>query len=290
MMKRIAPQILALLILAVPLWGQNVQFDVSHSTDWQIGEMSTQISFYLADAGIRLPTGRFMAEETLRDAYPRLLRQSLMSLRVDSSSTIADLVERGELSLEELDALCLAAEQTAPSLSTDLSRMSARYKIFMERVGSLFGRQGRVVEAERPLIPVPTVNYTGIVIFADEELPIRGRMTAALLEPCLFPRIWDTDMNLFYERNMSEQRPVVRYTTRENVLRPTPSGLEGELAELAGPNPLRIIARGAFGISPTDPVIDRQDALLILSSENNRRLLRQGRVILVLDEQMLTVP
>jgi hypothetical protein len=54
-----------------------------------------------------------------------------------------------------------------------------------------------------------------------------------------------------------------------------------------GSNPLRIIARGVFGIDPTDPVIDRDDALLILSTENNRRLLREGRVVLVLNEGKL---
>jgi hypothetical protein len=288
MMKRVVPKILALLILTIPLWGQSVNFDVSHSIDWKLGETSTLVSFSLAEAGIKLPTGRFMAEETLRDAYPRFLRQSLMPLRVDSSSTIAGLVERGELLLEDLDALCLAAERTAPSLSTDMSRMSGRYSMFMEKIVSVLDtRRGRIVEAERPLIPVPTINYTGIIIFADEELPVRGRRTGAILEPCFFPKIWDTNMNIFYERNMSEQKTILRYTSRENVLRPTPSGLEGELAKLAGPNPLRIIARGAFGVNPTDPIIDREDALLILSSENNRRLLREGRIILVLDEKML---
>jgi hypothetical protein len=54
-----------------------------------------------------------------------------------------------------------------------------------------------------------------------------------------------------------------------------------------GSNPLRILAREVFGLNPTDPVIDREDALKILSSENNRRLLREGRVVLVLNETKL---
>jgi hypothetical protein len=132
---------------------------------------------------------------------------------------------------------------------------------------------------------------------ADGELPIHGRNTDALVRPCLFPKIWDTEMNQIYERNITDpaiskegQRMIVRYTTAESIFRPTPSGLEGELAELAGPNPLRIIARGVFGVCPTDPVIDREDALVIMATENNRRLLREGRVVLVLNSAVLKNP
>jgi hypothetical protein len=48
------------------------------------------------------------------------------------------------------------------------------------------------------------------------------------------------------------------------------------------------MARGLFGVLPTDPVIDREDALLILSSENNRKLLNEGRIVIVLDKKQLT--
>ena len=104
-------------------------------------------------------------------------------------------------------------------------------------------------------------------------------------------------MNLIYERNMVEPSSVsfagkdgtfmIFYAVADSIFRPTPSGLEGELASLLGPRPLRILARGVFGVTPTDPVIDRDDALKIISTENNRRLLREGRVALVLNEKML---
>jgi hypothetical protein len=53
---------------------------------------------------------------------------------------------------------------------------------------------------------------------------------------------------------------------------------------------LRIIARGVFGARPTDPIIDRDDALLILSTEANRRLLREGRIAIVLNSEVLKHP
>jgi hypothetical protein len=284
---------LCLLILAVfPIWGQQASFSVSSSVDWVKGELYSEVSFDLAQAGVRLPTGRFLAEEILNDAYPELLRPNLLSLRLDSNTTVANMAERGELPLALLDSICLEAEKVPPSLSPDLKRMTGRYTMLLDRISALFTLHRQAIEPPKPLIRAPSADYTGIIIIADSELPVHGRRGQALLEPCIFPKIWDTDMNLIFERNMLEPESptgnrMVRYIARESIFRPSPSGLEGELAALLGSNPLRIIAREIYGVNPTDPVIDREDALKILSSENNRRLLREGRVALVLNETKL---
>lgn len=278
------------LVVLIPAFGQDnqIRFDVSGSIDWARGELYTQASFDLAQAGLKLPSGRFMGEETLREASPRLIRPYLLALRVDSGSTIADLIDRGELSLGELDGLSLETGKTPPSLSADLTRMIGRYTVLIEQISALLARHRQAAEPGRPLVPVQAADYTGIIIIADEELPIHGRNTWALAAPCLFPKIWDTSMNLVYERNMTQPgTPEVRYSSTDSIFRPTPSGLEGDLAALVGPNPLRILAREIFGITPTDLVIDRDDALKILSTDNNRRLLREGRVLLVLNGKML---
>jgi hypothetical protein len=98
-------------------------------------------------------------------------------------------------------------------------------------------------------------------------------------------------MNLVYERNIldpkSANRTLVRYAAEADIFRDNPSGLSPELSALVGDNPLRIIARGVFGIRPTDPIIDREDALVILSSEENRRLLREGKVAIILGDGAL---
>jgi hypothetical protein len=288
-MKKQFAVLLSLVIFAFPLAGQT-RFDVSFSVDWTKTESYALVSYDLAQAGVRLPAGRLMGEEILKEAYPRLLRPHLLSIRADSGSTLGDLVERGDLLIGELDAISREAGVKPPNLSTDLSRMIGRYTLVIEKISSLLTRHRRAIEPDKPLIPVQTADYTGIIIIVDGEQPIWGRKSRSFAEPCIFPKIWDTNMNLVYERNMLEPgigRPMVRYTSVESVIRPTPSGLEGELAELLGRNPLRILARGIFGINPTDPVIDRDDALKILSSENNRRLLREGRVALVLSAKML---
>jgi hypothetical protein len=80
---------------------------------------------------------------------------------------------------------------------------------------------------------------------------------------------------------------MVHYSSLQNIFQNNPSGLTAELQQIVGERPLRIFARGVFGINPTDLIIDRSDALLIISSEENRRLLSQGRVVIILDESVL---
>lgn len=279
---------LALLSFTSPVWSQEslIRFESSGQVDWLREEFNAQASFNLAQAGIKLPAGRFMGEETLGEAYPRLIRPYLLSIRVDSSSTIGSLVEKGEVSLEDIDRFSLEAEKIPPSLSADLARMTGSYTISLGKISAFLSQHRRAAEPAKPLIPAYTADYTGIIIIASEELPVHGRRAQARMEPCLFPKIWDTNMNLIYERNMFEPSRglIVRYAESESIFRPTPSGLEGDLAALVGPNPLRILAREVFGINPTDPVIDTDDALRIISSENNRRLLGEGRIILVVPQ------
>jgi hypothetical protein len=95
-------------------------------------------------------------------------------------------------------------------------------------------------------------------------------------------------MGLVYDRNMTDSEAgMVCYVSRESILARSPSGLDETLLSRVGTNPLRIMARGVFGETPTDPIIDREDARVNLTSEVNRRLLREGRVALVLDRSVL---
>jgi hypothetical protein len=212
---------------------------------------------------------------------------------MDSSLTIEDYVEAGNFSLLQAEGLALSARAVPPSLSPDFAKLQANYTISLAGISGEFIRHSRPAEIRHILTPAPAASYTGIIIIAAEELPVHGMKTSALTLPCLFPKIWDTDMNLIYERNTlntaggEAPRSMVRYAPPETIFRSTPSGLSPELEALVGNKPLRIIARGVFGIRPTDPVIDQEDALTIISSEENRRLLREGKVVIVLNDGVL---
>jgi hypothetical protein len=292
-MKRIS-LMFCIILLAGRVRGET-KIDVSGSLSWDTMELNAAVALNLNAAGLRLPTGRSQGEELIGLEYPNLLRPYLLSIPIDSSTTIADLVQRGELSPQNAGTIARSARRVPPVLSADLSLLSASYTIDLTRVSARFIRHSQAREIRRPLIPAPAAAYTGIIIIAGEELPVHGRFSSALVQPCLFPKIWDSDMRLIYEKNMLDPQnktktTMVRYVPEERVFQSTPSGLDPDLISLVGTNPLRILARGVFGIRPTDPVIDREDALLILSSEANLRLIREGRVVMALHKSVLKSP
>jgi hypothetical protein len=265
---------------------------ISGTVYWEWARMDAKVSLALASAGLKLPTGRSQGEEIINMEFPRLVRSYLMALAVDSSSTLGDLIDRGAYDLSELHGIPSTAKRTAPSLSTDFSMLTANYGVDLRRIVSSLVLHRNPIGTMGTLLPVPSRPYTGIIILADDTLPVHGKRTSAPGVPCFFPKIWDTQMNLVYERNMvdpavAKTRGIVRYVPRSKVLRPTPSGLDAELTALVGEQPLRILARGFFGARPTDPIIDRADALTLISLEENRRLLREGRVVLVLSDGAL---
>jgi len=266
---------------------------VRGAVEWDRMEISAEISIGLAEAGIRLPAGRLQGEAMLAAEYLRLIRPAILGLQADSSSTIADLVGRGEWSLFELESLALGARSVPPALSPGLDRLSASYSLCIGGISGAFIRHARPIDVPRTLAPVPAPAFTGILIVASGELPVHGREGSALARPALFPRIWDSQMGLVFERNMLDPaagRPMARYFCRRAIFAGGPTGLSPELAAVVGDRPLRVFASGVFGAVPTDPIISREDALQIISLQENRDLLRGGRVAIILDEPALRVP
>lgn len=278
-----------LMILAAGAVFADVKTGITGKVEWDTLRVDAVVSLDLASAGIKLPAGRLQGEAIIKAEYLKLIRPGIMGLQVDSSSTIGDLVARGELTLQDADKLALDAFSIPPALSQDLKNMTAFYTLTLSSVSAALLRHERPFPVMRTLIPVSAAAYTGIVIIAPEKLPVHGMKSSALPAPCLFPKIWDTDMNLIYERNMLEKKDcvMVRYSPVSGIFQSNPSGLSSELREIVGERPLRIFARGVFGINPTDLIIDREDALLVISSEENRRLLAQGKVVFILDESVL---
>jgi len=277
-----------LLLNGAFVFGQ-AQVGINGAVEWDRMEISAVISLDLASAGIRLPAGRLQGEAILASEYLRLIRPEIMNIQVDSSSVIADLIGRGEWTLSELERLALQARAVPPALSPGFDRLSALYTLGIAGITRSFIRHRQPIDVPRTLSPVAAPAFTGIIIIASDEQSVHGREGGALLHPALFPKIWDSQMNLIFERNMLDPSvgAMVRYFCRRGIFAGGPTGLSPEVVAVVGDRPLRIFARGVFGATPTDPIISREDALQIISTQENRNLLRDGRVAIIVDESML---
>jgi hypothetical protein len=282
------------LLAAAPVFGE-ARVSINGAVEWDKMEINAAVSLDLASANIKLPSGRTQGEALIDSEYLSLVRPGILDLQVDSSSTIADVIGRGEWSLMQAENFALRAKAVPPALSPDLRALSASYTLSIAGISAALVRHNRPTEITRTLNPAAAPSYTGIIIIASEPLPIHGSQggsAAALLKPCIFPKIWDTSMNLIFERTMLERKDttMVRYAPAQSIFNTGPSGLSTDISAFVGDKPLRIFARGVFGIQPTDPVIDQEDALLIISTEENRRLLREGRVLIILEDSKLKSP
>jgi len=281
-MPRYAP-IAAILALTCASAIAQPAMSASSVMDWGTEQIHSVITLDTERAGIQLPTGRNAAIRRLDMEIPSLLKDTFFSIVVDSSNRLGDIVEAGTVSLQDLDEILEQGKKTPPAFARDLSTLSLNHTVSFARVGSLFIRHNKGYAPEKPLETTATRSWSGILIDARGALPVRGEYVKDALTPSLFPKIWDTSMNLAYEKNMvspdvARTRGIVHYAS---------SLEEAELYERIGDDPLRIVARQVFGIYRTDPVISREDALKILSNDANRKLLEEGRVVIVCDPDAL---
>ncbi len=88
-------------------------------------------------------------------------------------------------------------------------------------------------------------------------------------------------MNTILERNIVEPDAIRRW----GIVGYTDDLATAALEERTGDNPLRIAAMGVFGTARTDLIISREEALRILALPENRALLKEGRVVVVVDRE-----
>jgi hypothetical protein len=261
---------------------------VKGAVDWEKMEISFEVSLDLAQNGYKLPAGRSASEADLHRRYPVLMRPILEALPVNSSATIGAYLEEGRLDPYFTDDIAAMAASVPPFLSSDFRNIRSTYQLGLATIASLIPARQSSPLAATPLNPVDSGTYSGVIVIADGELPIHGKRSTALPLPSLAPRLWDSDMGLLFDRGKVPSGVIpFHYMNAENILTSRPGGLSAEAEAVAGANPLRIIATEVFGERPTDLVIAAEDAAKILANETNRRLLREGKLIIILNETVL---
>jgi hypothetical protein len=244
--------------------------------DWKARVLSIDIELDLAAAGLKLPEGRLQAERMIELDVAGLAKDAVLSLQADSWRTIEDRVDDGSFDSESLVALAGFARIERSSFSRDMRRFLATYSLSLDAIASLFLSGASPSPIRVPLESMPTRAYSGIVIYAKGPLPVHGEGVTGAAAPCLFPRIYDSNMNLILDASM-----LLPDSLAEGGVLGYASGIGVEAGERVGSDPMRVMALELFGDRRTDYVISREDALRILSSPGNRELLRQGRVVVV---------
>jgi hypothetical protein len=274
----------AALVLSAPVFAQEAAppLDVTRTVDWAAGRIVMEIRRALDASTPSLLKAKADAETELDQRLPEALSQALGPLPVDSSHTLADYFASDPALAARLNDTALRARRNELFLSEDFSTLVARYAI------PFFGDQGiaapfvpsQATPMRRRLGDVATRAYTGLLIFAQGQLPAAGSSRMAQARPALFPRIWDEQMNLVLDRTMCSPESLARWGMVGYS-----QAVDDPTADLrVGAVPLRLAARGVFGDKDTDIVISTDGARQLLAIPANIALLQQGRIVIVYDK------
>ena len=251
--------------------------------NWITRRFTSNLSLDTKKAGLEMPSGKKKASALIKSKMSQLIQPPLLALYTDSSSTLEDFVINEELSLDEVYHFIMNGYKTPDVFTKDAATLYSTNTVEIDKLGQNLIKHKYGYSPEDPIDLVPSRAYSGIIIDARGSLPVHGEFINEKTNACFFPTIWDENMNIIYEKNSADPQIVidtglVSYDYSNNTER---------YAARVGNDPLYIRATEVYGINRTDPVIKRTDALKILTIPENVELLRQGKVVILLDQDKL---
>lgn len=258
---------------------------VSRSFDWRTGMLELSLTADVVYDDGTPAAQMFLAEQRAREAFPNILFESLLSIQVDSRSNVGQMMAANPVLADEIVGLAQTARPGLPEPATDLKSITLNYSVpIFPDLARFFVTHNIPFQMSDVIEWVPTRPFTGLVIYAAQPLPLHGTDREVQLEPALLPEIFDTEMRPILEQDMLDPDFAIRWGSVAYA----ESADETPWMERIGADPLRIMAREFFGVHPTDIVIGADDATRLLSLPENQRLLREGRILVIVSEGQTT--
>ena len=251
--------------------------------NWITRRFTSNLSLDTKKAGLEMPSGKKKASALIKSKMSQLIQPPLLALYTDSSSTLENFVIDEELSLDDVYHFIMNGYKTPDVFTNDASLLYSTNTLEIDKIGQNLVKHKYGYTPEDPIDLVPSRAYSGIIIDARGALPVHGEFISEKTNACFFPTIWDENMNIIYEKNSADPQVIieaglVNYDYSNNTER---------YSSRVGNDPLYIKATEVYGINRTDPVIKRTDALKILTIPENVELLKQGKVVILLDQEKL---
>lgn len=256
------------------------------TVDWSTQSFNSELMLDIEAAGINMPSGRNAAIVKINTNLPALEKDPFLSLYADSAYSIGDFVLQNQITFEDISTVMSQGKKKPGILSSDMGTMTVNHSFLLKDVSALLIKHNTPYTPNIPIETVSSRAYSGIIIDARGSLHVQGEFVESEAYPCLFPKIWDETMDLLYEKNMTysdvaKAEGIVCYSWTDD---------ESLYRDRIGKDPLRISARKVYGANRTDPVISRTDALKILSVPENLQLLKEGKIVILLDKDNLVYP
>lgn len=264
-------------------YDSNAPFSSTSSVNWKEKKFMSTISFDMEKANIPMPSGKNSAITIINSRLPNLVKDPLLTLCVDSNHSLGDYILEHYVSLEDVMKIMTSGEKTPGYFDNESFLFKTKKNLNLNDISSLFVRHNEPYSRRKSIDTISSRAYTGIIIDARGRLPVHGDFINERVKPCFFPKIWNEKMEVVYERGMME------------------SALEKEIGECVydwsddkrrykdriGSDPLHITALKVYGRNRTDLIISEDDTLRIFSVPQNAELLKKGKIVILLDREVL---
>lgn len=259
------------------LFAQDVSVTAEKLIDWEEGIVTIDITASTETAWTAL-SSRYDMDKLISKRAPVLTAEIIADIPVSSLDTIGSAILKNTSLYGDLLKLPDLVGKTFSTAAEDRKSLTVRYDIpVFPYIASLFIERSEADQVKRDLRYYPTEDFTGILIYAAEELPLSGTNRSSALNPSIFPRLFDEDLNLILDMSKMEPEYLRRWGTagfsydRDRTF----------YGDRVGAFPLRTMAEGYFGMNSTDIILPERAVRQILSSDRNRQLLAEGRVLII---------
>ncbi len=251
------------------------------SINWITRVFTTKISLDTEKAQIVMPSGKKTASAQIKAKMPPLIQPALLSLYEDNQKKLSDTVIADQLSLDQVYHFIMGGYKTPDVFTKDLKNLNTTNTLNLKDLSNQLIRHNYAFTPEEPIEYVASRPYSGIIIDARGAYPVHGEYVKSEINPCLFPQIWDDQMNRIFEKNLvnpdvDKKEGLVGYHYSDDI---------SNYEDRVGSDPLYIRATEVYGRNRTDPIIKHKDALKILTIPENVKLMQEGKLVILLDKE-----
>jgi len=270
------------ILFISPLISQDAQITVEKQLDWKEQKIIFDLSYPLPQKGVN-PSHRYQTEQYIESEAPELITESLGSLYIDSQNKLEDLLYQDPLFYTKVEHQVSELHKAFSRSTEDMKNFLLRYNVpFYPFLISLFVNENR--ESWKPnyfsALDYRREEFTGIIIYAQDKYPVHGENDSNYLQPALFPKIYNPQLDIIYQEEMVNYDELIKNGmvsySREHRLSPS------EWRDSAGSKPLLLSTRSIYGKLHTDIILSEEDCRLIMANEAENQLLSNGKVFILL--------
>lgn len=251
--------------------------------NWITKKFDSNINIDVDKAQIPMPAGKLTAINKITTNIPNLVKDPILTLNIDSNNKLGDIILDNELTYHDIKQIISSSNCSLGYFKNDSSLFTTKHSTALSQISSMLVKHSSPYKLQKSIEYIASKKYSGIIIDARGIIGVHGEYMKDKVQPCFFPKIYCEQMDLIYEKNMvlpeiAKTKGICHYDFSDD---------QTKYEYIIGKNPLYIKAQKTFGQNRSDIIIKKTDALKIITIPENLNLLKEAKVVILLDKENL---